>query len=103
MRSQDIELPHINYTVRIRAYGRPPRAFEGVEAWVERTSKWACTVHLKKDALASTVAHELVHVLQFICLDRHMDFILEQEHMAYIMQYLMMTIGGGRWERPKNT
>ena len=40
------------------------------------------------------VAHELIHVLQFICADRNMDFVREQEHMAYIMHYLMGKVYG---------
>lgn len=35
------------------------------------------------------LAHELVHVLQYICDETGIDFAEEKEHGAYIMSYLL--------------
>jgi len=48
--------------------------------------------NIKKLSFAPVVAHEIVHVIQIIC-DRYKFKIEnEQEHMAYIMSYLMQQI-----------
>jgi len=103
MLSRDIEIPHLNYTVRVRPYRKAPVGFEGAQAFTQRTSQWSSTIHLKRNASPAIIAHEIVHVLQNLCRDRHMEFTIESEHMAYLMQYLMMTIDGGCWYRPKRT
>jgi hypothetical protein len=37
----------------------------------------------------SIVAHEIVHALQFICESRNIDMVAEQEHIGYMMNYIM--------------
>lgn len=91
-----IYLPHINYTVHTRVFkyhARVPNA----RAYVKRTDKNSCIIYLPKRTSSSDLAHELIHVLQYICTDRDMDFVQEQEHMGYIMHYLMGRIRGYEW------
>jgi hypothetical protein len=83
---RSVQLPHINYTIRFRNHVKPDGT--GV-AWAERDDRWGCTIYLTKRAKVTTLAHELVHALRYICEDRQMDFTNESEHMAYIMQYVM--------------
>jgi len=91
-----IYLPHIHYTV----YTKPLKAHPSLkyaQAWTERTNRNTSTIYLPKKTNDGDLAHELIHVLQFICEDRNMNFLLEQEHTAYIMQYLMGKIRGYTW------
>ena len=37
-------------------------------------------------------AHEVMHILTFICEDYHMEIGQEHEHMAYLMTYLLENI-----------
>jgi hypothetical protein len=93
-----IYFPHINYTVDIRPFKRAPAVIEKALAWIERADKWGCTLYLPKNQSPGEVAHEMVHVLQYICADRHINFTDEFEHMAYIMQHLMGEVFGYRWK-----
>lgn len=68
-----------------------------MKAWTQRNDKNGCTVYAPKGESPSGLAHELVHVLWYICHDRHMDFADEFEHMAYLMQYLMGQALGYEW------
>lgn len=94
-----IYLPHINYTVTVKQLKNPPEELLHCQAYAESIDKNNCIVYLdlKKKINAGDLAHELVHVLQFICLNRNINFTLEQEHMAYIMHYLMGKILGYTW------
>ena len=94
-----IYLPHINYTVRIRPHKTPPASIRGAGAWVRSDDKFGCTIYLHKNETPSSVAHELVHVLRYICQERMMDFEHEEEHMAYIMQHLMGRVFGYKWAK----
>lgn len=44
---------------------------------------------VKKVEMSPWIAHELVHVLQILCEKIQAKFENEQEHMAYLMHYLM--------------
>lgn len=101
VKSQDISIPHLGYTVRVRDINRykgekPNKAL----AFVEPTGFNSCTIHLNllKVVTPGCLAHELIHVLQFMCIDRNMDFVRETEHMAYLIHYLMGVILGYEWD-----
>lgn len=88
-----IYLPHINYTVHVLTLKKGP--FENTKAYTEKGANGrSCAVYLPKKPTPSLVAHELMHVIRYICKDRHMDFLLEEEHLAYTMQYLMGRVLG---------
>lgn len=99
VRRKDVYLPHIDYTVRFRPHRKPPASIAGAKAWTRRDDRHGCTVFLALKETPSGLAHELVHVLRHICIDRHMLFDDECEHMAYIMQYLMGQAVGLVWAR----
>jgi len=42
----------------------------------------------------TTAAHEVIHVIQNICIDRHINFTKETEHMGYLMQYILAKVIG---------
>ena len=89
-----IYLPHIKYTVHVRRFTKPHPELPNSHAYTTRVNQHSCAVYIKKGAKPPIIAHELVHVLRFICQDRDMSFINEEEHMAYIMQLLMGRILG---------
>lgn len=92
-----IYLPHLNYTLKVKKFkvcAEMPNAL----AWVEHTDSNTCTLYLDKKYTPGDLAHELVHVLQFIALDRNLRFELEQEHFGYMMQYFMGEILGYEWK-----
>ncbi len=96
---KDIYLPHIHYTVKIREFKSPPKEISNAQAYTEHDKNGQCTVYLPKGKQeAGDVAHELIHILQFMCLDRNMRFELEQEHMGYMMHYLMGCVFNSRFE-----
>ena len=93
-----IYLPHIHYTVYVRTFKKAPDSVSSALAYTENIDNNSCAIYLGKKCHVGDVAHELIHVLQFICLARNMDFRLEQEHMGYLMQYLMGRLLGTTWK-----
>lgn len=89
-----IPIPHLGYTVIHKPFTSAPKSIPNARAYVVHNNSNSCTIYSDKKATAPDLAHELVHVLQFICLDRNIDFRIEQEHMAYIMGYVMGKITG---------
>lgn len=83
-----IPLPHINYKIRVRILA-PQEKDSKTLAFCRRENKHLSTLYLQRWCSPPTIAHELVHALQFICTDRLINFDAEQEHMGYIMQYAM--------------
>lgn len=93
-----IYLPHINYTVYVKKFKKPPFDLPNAHAYVESDGENSCSIFLIEKPNPGDVAHELIHVLQRICKSRNMNFLKEEEHMAYIMHYLMGEILGYKWE-----
>ena len=89
-----IYLPHIHYTVHVKPFKKRVGVPEIALDYTERHDNNSCTVFLGKRNMPGDIAHELVHVLQFICIARNMDFCTETEHMGYIMHFLMGKIMG---------
>lgn len=92
-KAMKIHLPHIAYTVHVKAF-KPHLELQNAKAYCQREDQNSCTLFLPKRNSPPDLAHELMHVIQFIVLDRNLKFELEQEHTAYIMGHLMGTIMG---------
>lgn len=91
-----IELPHLGYKIY---YGVLKKEFTGRHeksiALAENSTKNSATILFRKkpDALdSSVVAHEIVHVLQYICRRRNIVMEDETEHMGYLMQFIFNEI-----------
>lgn len=95
IKSRTIRIPHLlNYMVRVRVRSRFPSYMDaGFES-----GEFSSTIYLRPDAKAPVVAHEISHVLRHICQTFHMASENEDEHMAYLTQYLMATICGYEWD-----
>lgn len=97
-----IQIPHLGYTI---IYGINKKEFIDRQAnsvmFAENTNKNMGAIIFRKqpnDADISTVAHEVVHVLQFICRRRNINMEDETEHMGYLMQYILNEIRGYKYE-----
>lgn len=91
-----IEIPHIRHTVKfydmsqlvgLEIKGSGYTAVQDENTTIVFFEDIQNTVRDIK--LSAWIAHELVHVLQIICEKISARFENEQEHMAYIMHYLM--------------
>lgn len=95
-----IKIKHLGYTVMVK----PRSKFKGFDYYVAVTQKNSpdqSTVYIDlpiKRKEYATLAHELVHVLQYICDSRGIEFTQEQENTAYLMQYLLNEITGYKYE-----
>lgn len=92
-----IYIPHLNYTIIVKEPKNPPEELYNPKAWVKSESSKSCTLFVNKKPNPADLAHEVVHVLQFICLHRNIDFKTEQEHMGYLMHYIMGKVLGYEW------
>ncbi len=80
-----IHLPHIHYRVILRQKTYPGRG----GPCCEKVDNAHCILWIDPEYLTSgTVVHEAMHALQFIAEAREIDLTSEQEHAAYIIQYI---------------
>ena len=64
---------------------------ENFPAITKRDTSNQSTIYINlplKEKDSGSLIHEIVHVLQYICEARHIDFISEMEHTAYIAHYI---------------
>ena len=92
-----VYLPHINYTVKFRLFKKPPETISNAIVWIKRDDANSCTIFSPAKTLPSSLAHEIMHAIQYICIDRHMRIENEIEHTAYLMQYLLGQALGYEW------
>lgn len=94
-----IQIPHLNYTVSVKprsAFKSPNPGF----ALTENIDRHNAIIYIDNPKnYPCTVAHEVIHVLGFICETKGIVFENEREHMGYLMQYLMGQILGYEYER----
>lgn len=89
-----VYLPHINYTVHILKFKGTKELPKALAYTKKGADGRSCAIYFPKKPAPGTVAHEVVHVLRYICEAREMSFLLEEEHMAYIAQLLTNTALG---------
>lgn len=96
----EIIIPHLAYTVEIldikKAKGNDLYKlgfFHAITLKYKNKSIIYMKLPLKRQHIP-VLAHELTHVIQNICADRDIDAVQEQEHCAYMMQYLLGKIMG---------
>lgn len=94
---QTIFIPHLKYQIKVKQIPLPskrPAGMESVGAYTTFYDDQNCTIFLPKRPPIRVIAHEVVHILRQMCIERNMDFTQESEHMAYVMQYILGKILG---------
>lgn len=100
-----ILIPHIFYEVELKDLSKAPQEikdhnyFACVQKKRFKSIIW-CTLPINEKNIP-TLAHEIVHVLQNICFDYSIDFVTEQEHTAYMYQFIFNSLIGYKYEIPK--
>ena len=95
-----VYFPHINYTVHILRLRKVPKTLGSAQAYTAKgKDNKSCAIYVPKRVAPGIAAHEVVHALRYICEARHMDFMLEEEHMAYVAQHLVNQILGWEYEK----
>lgn len=99
--SMKIKLEHIGYTIYIKNIEKSEHNFFACVEEVDSHSSimWLPPKIQQKDY--SLIAHEVIHVLQNICEARKMNFLIEKEHMAYLMQFILNKITGYSYSKEK--
>ena len=90
-----VYIPHIHYTVYLKdvsqAKGEAKNLLSTKHAIAERIDKANAVIYMKlplKQKDWGTLGHEIIHILQYICASRNIDFVYEQENVAYMFQYI---------------
>jgi hypothetical protein len=96
-----IKIPHIFYEVEIldikKATGVGKEMLKSNFVAITEYQNHKSIIYIKlpiKPVDVPTLCHELVHVLQNICRDNKISFENEEEHTAYIFQYVLNEILG---------
>lgn len=86
-----IKIPHLP-NLNIIVYKKEKGDLDEAGAYSQRmcAEEYNITLKLpiKGPKTASDLVHEIIHILQYICEDWHMNFINEREHLAYIAGYI---------------
>lgn len=97
----EIYLPHLHYTIYVRLNSTVFLNRQGSECACEGIDKSSLRLHFRskpKPHNFPSVAHEVMHAVQWICQARAIDMVREEEHCAYIMQYILNQILGYKYE-----
>jgi hypothetical protein len=84
-----IKIPHLNYRVVVEEKRKDdhPECYAYTEHVVEGETRLCIPFPIGKKRTAHLV-HELIHVLQWIARDRELRFLFEEEHLAYLADWL---------------
>lgn len=98
IKDKAISIPHLTYRVILRDAIHP--SWKDEHPSCERTGKGECVLWIpaKFRKMATVMAHECLHAVQFMAEDRSFDMMREQEHAAYLLHYIMAEAMGIRLE-----
>ena len=92
-----IDVPHLGYTVRVK---RLRRGVDGADpgwiAYAKDVGGGVAELYFNEWCSPPTVAHEVVHVVQYICRRKSIAMVKEMEHVAYLTDYLTAKVLGYR-------
>jgi hypothetical protein len=94
-----IVINHLGYIIYVKDVNLGQHK-DRFEMWTQKLDGCSCELYTyRKIALRDTptIAHEVMHVLQYIAEDRGIDMSEERENMAYLMQYIMSQIMGMKY------
>jgi len=90
-----IYLDHLFYKIEVDFNSKDFLNQRGIECATEDVENGYIKLHFRskpKDINFSSVAHEVLHCIQFIAKHRGIDITEEKEHCAYMMQYILNRI-----------
>lgn len=100
-----IYLPHINYTLHVKdiskGKGEVKEYLKTKVACHIKINECMSEIYVKlpiKQKDVTTLCHELIHVLQNISHTFDINFSNEEEHFAYMFQYMLNKILGYEYE-----
>jgi len=91
----NIYLDHLFYEIEVIFTSSKFLDERGIECACEYIRNGKIKLHFRskpKPLNFPSVAHEVVHCLQWIAKDRCIDFTKEEEHFAYMMQFILNRI-----------
>lgn len=108
-----IYIPHLAYWVKVMDIHKAEGDIENYissrgrapAACAHRVCNSSAEIYLTfplKVNYYSTIGHEVVHILQYIAEARDMQFRDEEEHFAYLFQFIFNEIIGMHYSLPKN-
>ncbi len=99
---KSLTIPHLNFTIK---YGvNKKEVSKGAVMTTEDIDNHTVAIYFQEKPKLDqmpTVAHEVMHVLQFVCRHRKIMMENELEHMGYLMQYILASIYGYKMYSPK--
>lgn len=91
-----IQINHLNYTIFVKDISKSEYN-DMFDMCVVKEDDNSCTLYkpnkIKKHDIP-TLAHEVLHCLQFISEARSIDLVQEEENMGYMMQYILNELLG---------
>jgi hypothetical protein len=96
-----IYIPHIHYRIDVSFDSAKYLNEMGMEAACAYLKNGHVKLHFRgKPSMrnAPTVAHEVMHAMQFISKDRGIDMTQELEHFGYMTNFVMNKIFGLEYE-----
>jgi hypothetical protein len=95
-----IYIPHLHYTIKVNFKATKYLNSVGLEACVlyNKNNLVLCLRREPKPIDFPTVAHEVLHLIQYICRDRNINMTEEIEHCGYLMQFILNKILKNKFE-----
>jgi hypothetical protein len=93
--NKQIYIPHIHYKIEVSFKSKEFLNNLGMECACEYIKNGQIKLHFRNKPVAHdfpSLAHEILHAIQWISKDRGIDMIKEEEHCAYMMQFILNEI-----------
>lgn len=91
-----VDISHLGYKVYFGVLNKEfTGRHENSKMMAENTNKNVGTILFRKKPTvleSGMVAHEIIHILQYLCRRRNIIMEDETEHMGYLMQYIFNEI-----------
>lgn len=95
---QNIVIEHLGYTIIVRDIKKYPS--KDCVMYVEEKDNNSCYLNLPMKVSTkdfSTIAHEVLHCLQYIAENRNIDLTKEVENSGYLMQFILNKLLGFKY------
>lgn len=90
MKKHIIKVPHLRNEIIVRRYKKGD--LEHAKAFAKKVCpelyELVLPLPIRGKETATTLVHEIIHLLQYYVKDNYMSFTHEREHLAYLAQYI---------------